>query len=63
MAEIEPHFSMRVGFFRLGYPYEIRNLASFQILASYIKSLQINFFCNQHGTEINRITLGYTEIS
>ena len=33
------------------------------IMASYIKSLQINFFCNQHGTEINRITLGYTEIS
>jgi len=33
------------------------------IVARYIKSLQIKFLCNQHSTEIHRITLGYTEIS
>jgi len=30
-----------------------------QILARYIKSLQIKFLCNQHSAEIHRFTLGF----
>jgi len=38
-------------------------IAELQVLARYIKSLQIKFFSNQHSAEIHRFTLGYTEIS